>query len=537
MTTRTEAPPTSPTGSPTHRQVVTVIYGLMLGMLLASLDQTVVSTAMRTIADDLNGQTAQAWATTAYLIASTISTPLYGKLSDLYGRKPLYLFAIAVFVVGSMLCGTAGSIYELAVWRGVQGVGAGGLLSLAFTIVADLVKPRERARYQARIMSVFATSSVLGPILGGFLAGQDTLLGTAGWRWIFYVNVPLGILAFVVITKVLHLPHTRRDHRIDAVGAGLLSSAIVPLLLVAEQGRTWGWGSPLVVGLLVTSAASLVAFVPWERRMGEDAVLPLRVFSYKTFRVSTALSLLIGIVMFGGLLLVPLYLQIVRDESPTRAGLLMLPLMAGILTTSMAVGRITSRTGRMLRYPIPGTLLIGGALLGLSFVEYDTALWVPLTCVAVLGCGLGLSMQTLVIGVQNALPASDIGVATSSVTFFRSVGGTLGAAISLSILFGTVVGRIQDRALQAGLPQAVVDRFGESSALDDTTVIATLPDAVRTAVLQGFTDSMQTAFLVVACVMVPAFLLSLRLEVTHLREMSGLEAREAEQARAEAAHL
>ena len=198
-TTRTEAPPAPSTGSPTHRQVAAVIYGLMLGMLLASLDQTVVSTAMRTIADDLNGQTAQAWATTAYLIASTISTPLYGKLSDLYGRKPLYLFAISVFVVGSMLCGTAGSIYELAAWRGLQGVGAGGLLSLAFTIVADLVKPRERARYQARIMSVFATSSVLGPILGGFLAGQDTLLGTAGWRWIFYVNVPLGILAFVVI--------------------------------------------------------------------------------------------------------------------------------------------------------------------------------------------------------------------------------------------------------------------------------------------------------------------------------------------------
>lgn len=541
MTTRTVAPPVAPppgTPSVTPRQVVAVIYGLMLGMLLASLDQTVVSTAMRTIADDLNGQTAQAWATTAYLIASTISTPLYGKLSDLYGRKPLYLLAIAVFVVGSMLCGTSSSIYELAVWRGVQGVGAGGLLSLAFTIVADLVKPRERARYQARIMSVFAASSVLGPVLGGFLAGQGTLLGTDGWRWIFYVNVPLGVLAFVVITKVLQIPHTRRDHRIDALGAGLLTSAIVPLLLVAEQGRTWGWGSPLVVGLLVTSAASLVAFVPWERRMGEDAVLPLRVFSYRSFRTSTTLSLLIGTVMFGGLLLVPLYLQIVRDESPTRSGLLMLPLMAGMLTTSMTVGRVTSRTGRMLRYPIPGTVLIGGSLLALSYVEYDTALWVPLTAVGVLGCGLGLSMQTLVMNVQNALPASDIGVATSSVTFFRSVGGTLGAAVSLAILFGSVVGRIQDRALAAGLPQSVIDRFGESSSLDDTTVIATLPDAVRTAVLQGFTDSMQTAFLVMACVMVPAFLLSLRLEVTQLRELSGLEAREAEQARTEAAaHL
>ncbi len=521
-----------PTGAEplTHRQVIAVIYGLMLGMLLASLDQTVVSTAMRTIADDLQGQTAQAWATTAYLIASTISTPLYGKLSDLYGRKPFYLFAIAIFVVGSMLCGTASSIYELAVWRAVQGVGAGGLLSLAFTIVADLVAPRERARYQARIMSVFATSSVLGPLLGGAFAGQDELFGTDGWRWIFYINVPLGILAFIVITRVLHLPHTRREHRIDALGAGLLSSAIVPLLLVAEQGRTWGWGSPLTLGLLATSVLSLVVFVPWERRMGEDAVLPLRIFSYRVFRVSTALSVLIGTVMFGGLLLVPLYLQIVRGQSPTAAGLLMLPLMVGMLATSMTIGRITSRTGRMRRYPIPGTVLVGLSLLSLSRLEYDTPLWLPLTAVLFLGMGLGLTMQTLVISVQNALPATDMGVATSSVTFFRSVGGTLGAAISLAILFGSVIGNIRERALAAGLPSAVLDRFDNNASLDDTTVIATLPDAVQQVILQGFTDSMRTAFLTVACLMVPAFLLSLRLQETTLRSMSGIEARAEEDA-------
>jgi EmrB/QacA subfamily drug resistance transporter len=528
---------TTAVGVPSPRQVTTVIYGLMLGMLLASLDQTVVSTAMRTIADDLQGQTAQAWATTSYLIASTVSTPLYGKLSDLYGRKPLYLVAIAVFVAGSMLCGTSGSIYQLAVWRAVQGVGAGGLLSLAFTIVSDLVKPRERARYQARIMSVFATSSVLGPVLGGALAGQERLLGTEGWRWIFYVNVPLGVLAMFVIARVLRVPHTRRDHRVDAVGAGLLTAGIVPLLLVAEQGREWGWTSGLVLGLVATSVLSLVAFVPWERRMGEDAVLPLRVFGYSVFRVNTALSLLVGTVMFGGLLLVPLYLQIVRGQSATAAGLLMLPLMAGMLTTSMVIGRITSRSGRMRRYPIPGTLLIGTALLLLSRVQYDSPLWQPLTAVAVLGLGLGLTMQTLVIGVQNALPAHDMGIATSSVTFFRSVGGTLGAAVSLAILFGTVVGNIQERLVAAGVPRSVVDRFGDSASLDDTTVIATLPDAVRTAVLQGFTDSMRTAFLTVSVLMVPAFLLSLRLRETRLRELSGIEARMAEQARAEAAHV
>ena len=230
-------------GAFTHRQIVTILAGLMLGMFLAALDQTVVSTAIRTIADDLQGYDLQAWATTAFLITSTIATPLYGKLSDLYGRRPFYLFAIGVFVVGSMLCGLADSMYQLAAFRALQGIGAGGLMSLALAIIGDIVPPRERSRYQGFFMAVFGTSSVLGPVIGGFLAGQDSILGITGWRWIFYVNVPLGILAFVVVMRVLHLPHQRRDHRIDWPGALALITCLVPLLIVAEQGRTWGWDS------------------------------------------------------------------------------------------------------------------------------------------------------------------------------------------------------------------------------------------------------------------------------------------------------
>ena len=241
----------------THRQVLTVLSGLLLGMFLAALDQTIVSTAMRTIADELEGQTAQAWVTTSYLIASTITTPLYGKLSDQYGRKPFYLFAIGVFVLGSVLCGTAQSIYELAAYRAVQGLGAGGLMSLAFAIVGDLVSPRERGRYQGWFMAVFGTSSVLGPVIGGAFAGQDTILGIDGWRWIFYINVPIGLAALLVVMRTLHLPKRVNEHRIDFLGAGLLTSAVVPLLLVAEKGRDWGWGSGLTVGLLALSVVSL----------------------------------------------------------------------------------------------------------------------------------------------------------------------------------------------------------------------------------------------------------------------------------------
>jgi len=520
--TRTAAP--APGQQLTHRQVLVVLSGLLLGMFLAALDQTVVSTAMRTIADRLEGQTAQAWVTTAYLMTSTITVPLYGKLSDMYGRRPFYLFAIGVFVVGSILCGTAQSIYELAVWRAVQGLGAGGLMSLAFAIVGDLVPPRERGRYQAYFMGVFATSSVSGPLVGGAFAGQPTLLEIDGWRWVFLVNVPVGVLAMLVVARNLHLPRRRSQHRVDYLGAGLLASTVVPLLLVAEKGREWGWASALSVGLTVLALGSLVAFVLRERRMGEAAILPLRVFRDRVFSISTSVSLLVGAAMFGGFVILPLYLQIVRGSSPTESGLQLIPLMVGIILTSALVGRVMLRTGRYKVFPVVGTAVLFVAMVLFSRLEVDTPMWQVLGPMVVLGAGLGLCMQTLVISVQNALPPRDMGVATSSVTFFRSMGGTFGAAAALAVLFGSLAGNIQARLVDGGLPAAVVARFASATALDDSSVIDTLPAPVRLAVLQGFSDSVQTVFTVVAVLLVPAFLLTLFLKEVPLRAQGGIAA-------------
>jgi EmrB/QacA subfamily drug resistance transporter len=511
-------------GTLTHRQVLVVLSGLLLGMFLASLDQTIVSTAMKTIADKLDGQTAQAWATTAYLVTSTVSTPLYGKLSDMYGRKPFFLFAIAIFVVGSMLCGTADSIYTLAGYRAIQGIGAGGLMSLAFAIVGDIVPPRERGRYQAYFMSVFAVSSVAGPVLGGFFAGQGSILGIDGWRWIFYINVPIGALALFVVLRNLNLPQRRSAHRIDFLGAGLLTAGIVPLLLVAEKGREWGWGSRLTLGLIALAVVSLVLFVPRQARMGEEAILPLRMFRNRVFTVSTAVSFLVGAGMFGGLTSLPLYLQIVRGESPTRAGLQLIPLMVGIIVTSAVSGRIMMKTGRYKIFPILGTAIMFVSMLMFSTLSVDTPLWQTMTFMAIMGGGLGLSMQTLVISVQNALPPQDMGVATSSVTFFRSMGGTFGVAIALAILFGSLAGNIRDRALAAHLPKAVLDQFQHASALNDTSVIATLPPAIRRVVLEGFADSMDTVFLTVAFLLIPAFILSFFIKEVPLRTQGGIAA-------------
>jgi EmrB/QacA subfamily drug resistance transporter len=527
----------TPADSLTHRQILTVLSGLMLGMFLASLDQTIVSTAMRTIADHLNGQTQQAWVTTAYLVTSTVTTPLYGKLSDLYGRKPFYLFAISVFVIGSILCGFAQSIYELAAYRALQGIGAGGLMSLAFAIVGDMVPPRERGRYQGYFMSVFATSSVLGPVLGGWFAGQGSIAGIDGWRWIFYINVPIGVIALVVVSRVLHTPTKRSEHRIDYLGAGLLTAAVVPVLLLAEKGHEWGWTSGTSLLLLAIALVSLGLFIPRERKMGEEAILPLRVFSNRVFTVSSTVAFLVGIGMFGGLTSVPLYLQIVRGESPTAAGLQMIPFMAGIICSSFITGRIMSRTGRYKIFPIIGTAVMAVAMLLFSTLTVDTPIPRAMLFMVVMGAGLGLSMQTLVISVQNALPPRDMGIATSSVTFFRSMGGTFGVAAALALLFGSLAGNIRERAVAAHLPADVIAKFKSASSLNDTSIIGSLPPAVRRVVLEGFADSMHTVFLTTFFLLIPAFVLAFFIKELPLRSMGGLAAQRAEAAAREAAEV
>ena len=533
-------------GTFSHRQIVTIIGGLMLGMFLASLDQTVVSTAIRTIADDLQGYDLQAWATTAFLITSTISTPLYGKLSDLYGRKPLYLAAIAIFVVGSVLCTFATSMYGLAVFRAVQGLGAGGLLSLAFAILGDIVAPRERSRYQAYFMAVFGSSSVIGPVVGGVFSGADSILGIDGWRWIFLVNVPLGIAALVVVNRVLHIPHTRRDQRVDWPGAIALTVFLVPLLVVAEQGRTWGWASPEALVSYAVGAAGFVVFVVVESRYRDSALLPLRMFRERTFSVGVTASLIVGVGMFGGLLLLPQYLQVVKGSSPTVAGFQMLPLVLGIMTAAAISGVLISRTGRYKVFPIVGTALMALVLLALSQITATTGYWTIAPLMLAMGLGLGLNMQPVILAVQNASAPRDMGVATSSVTFFRQIGGTLGVAVFLSVLFSVLGGRVRSAyaeaagtpafaaALAADPAQAERLASGTSGGLASTEFLTGLDPVVASPFLEAFSDSIGTVFLIAAAAMAVAFVTTLFLPELPLRTTSGVQAQAQDDAQARA---
>ncbi|WP_261995043.1 MDR family MFS transporter [Streptomyces sp. me109] len=516
----------------THQQIMVILSGLLLGMFLAALDQTVVSTAIYKIGESLNGLTAQAWVTTAFLITSTIATPMYGKLSDQYGRKPFFLFAIAVFITGSALCTLSTSMYMLAAFRAFQGIGAGGLFSLAFAIIGDIIPPRERAKYQGYFMAVFGTSSVLGPVVGGALAGQNTLLGIDGWRWIFLINVPIGIVALIVVAKVLHLEHNRREHRIDFAGAVSLMVALVPLLIVAEQGRTWGWGSTSSVVCYVIGALGIVSFLFAERRAGDDALLPMRLFRNGVFAVGAAQSTIIGIGMFGGITLLPLYLQLVKGNSPTKAGLLTLPLVLGIMALSVVAGQITSRTGRYKIFPIIGGGLLVIGMLMLWRLTADSGLVYTDLAMFVVGAGLGLNMQTIVLAMQNAVPPRDIGVATSSTTFFRQMGGTAGVAVFLSIVYSVVGDKISEAfadargtaAFQAAA-QAHPDQVktltsassGSVGTLNDTSFLSHLDPVLAHPFKVGFTNAVTVAFLVGAAVLVFAFVLAFFIKEVPLR--------------------
>ncbi len=553
------AEPDAPGARLSRSQIVAILGALMAGIFLAALDQTIVATAIRTIADDLSGLSMQASATTAYLITATISTPLYGKLSDIYGRKPLFVIAISVFVVGSLLCSLTESMSELAAARAVQGAGAGGLFSLALAIVGDIVPPRERARYQGFFLAVFGSASVLGPVIGGFFAGADSLLGISGWRWVFLVNVPVGLAALALVLRVLRLPHTYRRQRIDVGGAALLAAGVVPILLVAQQARDWGWTSALTLGLLVVSAVSLVGFVAVERRLGDDALLPPRLFRLPTFAVGSATSLVLGMAMFGGLASLPLYLQIVKGQSPTEAGLTLLPLTAGIMVGSVVSGQLISATGRYRVLPVTGCFLLLTSLVLFAQVEADTALWQTGLVMALFGLGLGGNLQPLVLAVQNAVPATDIGVATSSVTFSRQMGGALGTAVFMSILFTTAGTRIAERfgealatpsfravladpAVAADPANAAVisqlsgadDGAGVTQemavtgtgVLDDSSFLAALDPRLAVPFQAGFTDAVQTLFWAAAAVMTIGCVLVLFLPELPLRERSALDERE-----------
>jgi EmrB/QacA subfamily drug resistance transporter len=541
------ATPESPVGL-SHKQILAILSGLLMGMFLAALDQTIVSTAIRTIADDLHGLSVQAWVTTAYLITSTIATPLYGKLSDIYGRKKFFIAAISIFIVGSMLCTLATSMYSLAAFRAFQGVGAGGLFTLALAIIGDIVSPRERARYQGYFLAVFGTSSVLGPVIGGFLAGQDSILGVSGWRWVFLVNVPIGVAALFVVSATLKIPHFRRDHRLDWWGAAFLTLALVPLLTVAEQGRSWGWTSGRSLGCFVVGVLSVIGFVYAEWKMGEDALIPLRIFKNRTISLSLISSVVTGAGLFGAVTVLPLYLQIVHGASPTKAGFLMLPFVLGLMSAAVISGQIISKTGRYRTFPIMGAVLMVIGLFLLSRVHYDSPLVVIMAFMLLTGYGLGNTMQPLMLAVQNSVAPRDIGVATASSTFFRQIGGTLGVAVFLSILFSTVGDKIavalksaagtpdfqaaaQNPAIAGVKPNSdflaavQAQASGKSTSffsgvLNDSSVINKLAKPFGDPFKIGFSESMDTVFLVGACVVIVAVAVLAFLPHVELRDTS-----------------
>ena len=522
----------------THKQILFVLFGLMAGMFLSALDQSVVGTAMRTIADDLNGLSAQAWVTTAYLITSTIATPIYGKLGDIFGRRYLFITAISVFIFGSVICGFAGSMYELAAFRAIQGIGAGGLFALALTILADIVPPRERARYQGMFLAVFGTSSVLGPLIGGLLAGMDSFIGITGWRWIFLMNLPIGLIALALVVSFLHVPHQEsKSKKIDWWGVVTIIIGVVPLLIVAEQGREWGWTSWNAIAAYVIGVFGITTFIWVEKKMGDDAILPLHLFKSSTFSLTTLLGVIIGIGMFGGMISLPLVLQIVYGATPTEAGYLMIPMVMGLMTASIVSGRITGKTGKYKIFMIVGTACMAVAYVYLSTLSYQWQIWQISIGMVLMGLGLGQMMQTLTIASQNAVEAKDIGVATSSSTFFRQMGGTLGVAVFLSILFNTLADKGEEmansiRAAIAANPALLQDpnnaAFLEAKDLGsmiqyDSSFLKTASPELANPIKDAFAQSAATVFVSASFVVVAAFALSWFIKELALRTKSGVQ--------------
>jgi EmrB/QacA subfamily drug resistance transporter len=482
------------------RALWTVFAALMLGMFLAALDQTIVSTALPTIVGKLGGLNHLSWVVTSYLLASTVSTPLYGKLGDMHGRKPLFLAAIIIFLAGSMLAGLSQTMTELIVFRAIQGAGAGGLLVGAQAIIGDVVPPRDRGRYTGLIGGVFGVASVLGPLAGGFIV--DNL----SWQWVFYINVPIGAIAIFVIVTQLHLPRDRSKHQVDYLGATLLTAGVTALILLTTWGGdTYPWMSPEIVGLGVVTVLSVIGFWFQEQRAPEPIMPPI-MFRSSVFRVASAIGFIIGIAMFGAIVFMPLFLQIVYGASPTSSGLRMLPLITGLLITSIASGRAISRIGRYRMFPIAGTALLTIGLLLLAQLSLTTPSWLASVYMLVVGLGIGLVMQVLVIAIQNDADPRNLGAATAVSTTLRSLGGSLGVA---------VLGAIFASGLTARLHAAGIHAKG-SLHLDPKQVKA-LPPGVRDHFLNAFAGSLHSVFLWGAVFSAIGFVLALMLKEVPLR--------------------
>jgi len=484
-----------------------VIVSLMLVMLLAALDQTIVSTALPRIATDLHGLNRLSWVATAYLLTSAITTPIYGKISDLFGRKKIFQSAIVIFLVGSVLCGISQSMGQLIAARALQGIGAGGLMSLVLAIVGDIIPPRQRGQYMGYFLAVFGVASVAGPLLGGFLT--DSL----SWRWIFFVNLPIGAVALSTVASRLHLPVYKHEHKIDYLGAMLLSGASVSILLATVWGgNTYAWGSGQIISLLIAGLVLAVSFVLQERR-AEEPIIPMGLFRNDVFTVSIILSLLAGIAMFAAILYIPEYQQIVRGYSPTKSGLLMLPLVLGLLVASITSGRLTTKFGRYRIFPIFGTLVMAFGLWLFSHVTLSTSQLTLAIWMAVIGIGLGSFMQIMTLAVQNAVDRRQMGTATSSATFFRSLGSSFGGAIFGSILTSRLTHHLAQLSSQASSGAVPSIKAIQSGAAN----LHSLPPSVATEVAQAFVRSFHDMFLLTIPVALLTFVAALFLKEVPLR--------------------
>jgi EmrB/QacA subfamily drug resistance transporter len=478
-----------------------IFAALMLVLLLASLDQTIVSTALPTIVGDLGGIEHLSWVVTSYLLASTVVGPLYGKLGDLYGRKIVLQSAIVIFLVGSALCGLSQNMLQLILFRALQGLGGGGLIVVTIAAIADVVSPRERGRYQGYFGGVFGVSTVIGPLLGGFFV--DNL----SWRWIFYVNIPIGLVALGVIASAFHAPVERVRHAVDYLGAALLAGGLSGIVLYTSLGgTTYDWGSPQMIALIVAGALCLAAFVVVEGR-AKEPILPLELFRNRVFTVASVIGFIVGVALFGAVTYLPLYLQNVKGHSATTAGLLMTPMMAGVLITSIASGQLISRHGRYRPFPIVGTAVMTLGLVLLSRLEVGTSTLLAGTYMLVMGLGIGMVMQVLVLVAQNSVDYRNLGVATSGSTLFRQVGGSIGVA-----MFGAIFANQLAANLAAEIPPGTT-----LPAAADPGAIRHLPAAIHDLYVTALTDSLQPVFLTAAAVAVLAFVLTWFLREVPLR--------------------